>query len=316
MSAIALTNLHKSYGNHVALRGISFTVDEGEVVGFLGPNGAGKSTAMKILTGYLAPSDGSASIHGIDVLSNPIAAQEKIGYLPENAPVYPDMRVADYLDYIGRIRKMGTASRARAIAKVAEQCAIQDRLKQEVRELSKGYRQRVGLAQALLHSPSILILDEPTTGLDPNQIVEIRNLIREIGRSKTVILSTHILSEVQATCDRVVIIHRGSLVADGATDEVITRTQGGLLVQVTYAPGQVVPGHAAVTSWLQGIEGIERVMPQTGEDPSLYSYEVLASADVRPALFQLAVEQKLVLLELSREKTDLEEVFRRLTTTA
>ena len=226
------------------------------------------------------------------------------------------MRVADYLDYIGRIRKMGTASRARAIDKVAEQCAISDRLKQMVRELSKGYRQRVGLAQALLHSPSILILDEPTTGLDPNQIVEIRNLIREIGRSKTVILSTHILSEVQATCDRVVIIHRGALVADGATDDVITRTQGGLLVQVTYAPGQVVPGAETVAGWIQGIEGVERVMPQTDGDPSLYSFEVLATGDVRPALFQLAVDQKLVLMELSREKTDLEEVFRRLTTTA
>jgi len=316
MSAIELKNLHKSYGNHVALRGISFSVNEGEVVGFLGPNGAGKSTAMKILTGYLTPTDGSAAIHGIDVLTNPIAAQEKIGYLPENAPIYPDMRVADYLDYIGRIRKLGSASRARAIDKVAEQCAIQDRLRQAVRELSKGYRQRVGLAQAMLHSPSILILDEPTTGLDPNQIVEIRNLIREIGRSKTVILSTHILSEVQATCDRVVIIHRGTLVADGSTDDVITRTQGGLLVQVTYAPGQVVPAADTVAGWISAIDGVERVMPQQSTDPTRYSYEVLASSDVRPALFQLAVDQKLVLLELSREKTDLEEVFRRLTTAA
>jgi ABC-2 type transport system ATP-binding protein len=316
MSAIELKNLHKSYGNHVALRGITFSVSEGEVVGFLGPNGAGKSTAMKILTGYLAPSEGTASIHGIDVLTSPIAAQERIGYLPENAPIYPDMRVADYLDYIGRIRKLGSASRARAIDRVAEQCAIQDRLKQAVRELSKGYRQRVGLAQALLHSPSILILDEPTTGLDPNQIVEIRNLIREIGRSKTVILSTHILSEVQATCDRVVIIHRGTLVADGATDEVITRTLVGLLVQVTYAPGQVVPSPEAVAGWIRAIPGVERIMPQQDADPALYSFEVLASADVRPALFQLAVTQKLVLLELSREKTDLEEVFRRLTTAA
>jgi len=314
MSAIALKNLHKSYGNHVALRGISFSVNEGEVLGFLGPNGAGKSTALKILTGYLAPTRGAAFIHGIDVLSNPIAAQEKIGYLPENAPIYPDMRVADYLNYIGRIRKMGTVSRARAIEKVAEQCAIQDRLGQEVRELSKGYRQRVGLAQALLHSPSILILDEPTTGLDPNQIVEIRNLIRTIGRSRTVILSTHILSEVQATCDRVVIINRGTLVADGATNDVITRTQGGLLVQVTYAPGQVVPSAEAVMAWIAGIEGVERVLPQRDGDPKLYRFEILASSDVRPALFQLAVEQKLVMLELSREKTDLEEVFRRLTT--
>ncbi len=316
MSAIKLVNLHKSYGSHVALRGISFAIDEGEVVGFLGPNGAGKSTAMKILTGYLAPSDGQAFIHGIDVLASPIAAQERIGYLPENAPIYRDLRVRDYLRYIGRIRKLGAAERARAIERVAEQCAITDRLGQLVGELSKGYRQRVGLAQALLHSPSILILDEPTTGLDPNQIVEIRNLIREIGRRRTVILSTHILSEVQATCDRVVIINQGSLVADGSTGEVISRTQGGQLLQVSYAPGSVAPAAEAVLCWLEGIDGVERVMPQREADPKLYSYEVLASADVRARLFALAVEQGLVLLELTREKSDLEEVFRRLTSPA
>ncbi|MEL6348349.1 MAG: ATP-binding cassette domain-containing protein [Myxococcota bacterium] len=316
MAAIELRELHKSYGTHVALRGISFTVDEGEVVGFLGPNGAGKSTAMKILTGYLAPSNGQAFIHGTDVLADPITAQRKIGYLPENAPIYSDMRVHDYLDYIGRLRELGRAERSRAIERVARQCAITDRLQQSVSELSKGYRQRVGLAQALLHSPSILILDEPTTGLDPNQIVEIRNLIREIGRQKTVILSTHILSEVQATCDRVVIIHRGTLVADGATDDVITRTQGGLLLQVSYAPGTVAPPRETVETLLGQLEGVERVLPQREADPSLFSYEILARTDVRADLFRLAVDQGLVLLELSREKTDLEEVFRRLTASA
>ena len=313
MSAIELQDLHKSYGDHVALRGISFTVREGEVVGFLGPNGAGKSTAMKILTGFIAPSGGRALVKGVDVLADPIAAQQSIGYLPENAPIYADMRVRDYLDYIGRIRALGRAERARAIERVAEQCAITDRLGQSVGALTKGYRQRVGLAQAMLHSPSILILDEPTTGLDPNQIVEIRNLIREIGRKKTVILSTHILSEVQVTCDRVIIINKGTLVADGSTEEVITRTQGGQLLQVTYAPGKVAPTTAAVQAKLLAVPGVERATPQQEAIAGRFAFEVLTTRDVRAELFQLAVDEGLILLELARERTGIEEIFRRLT---
>jgi ABC-2 type transport system ATP-binding protein len=313
MAAIELRNLHKSYGSHVALRGISFTINEGEVVGFLGPNGAGKSTAMKILTGFIAPSDGQAFIHGTNVLADPITAQRQIGYLPENAPIYADMRVREYLDYIARIRGLGAAEKARAIDRVADQCAIADRLNQSVSALSKGYRQRVGLAQALLHSPRILILDEPTTGLDPNQIVDIRNLIREIGRKKTVILSTHILSEVQVSCDRVIIISKGSLVADGAVSDVVTHTQGGQLVRLTYAPGAVAPSHDAVAEMVRQIDGVERVMPQQDDDPAHFSFEVLTRRDVRQAFFQLAVDQGLLLLELAREKTHIEEIFRRLT---
>lgn len=313
MSAIQVRELHKSYGNHVALRGISFEVNEGEVVGFLGPNGAGKSTAMKIITGFLAPSGGSAAIQGHDVLLSPIEARGKIGYLPENAPIYPDMVVRDFLEYVGRVRGLGRAERATAIERVADQCGIPDRLGQRVGELSKGYRQRVGLAQALIHSPPILILDEPTTGLDPNQIVEIRNLIREIGRHKTVVLSTHILSEVQATCDRVVIINRGTLVADGATDEVTTRTRGGQLLQLTLAPGKVAPSAEAVAAALAHVSGVERVKAIEAATSEQYAFEVLASVDVRAELFRLAVDQGLVLLEMSREKSNLEEVFRRLT---
>ena len=312
-SAIEVKDLHKSYGDHVALRGISFHVKEGEVVGFLGPNGAGKSTAMKIITGFIAPSAGAASIRGFDVLEAPIEARSLIGYLPENAPIYPDMRVRDYLNYVGQIRGLGTAERERAIERVTGECAITDRLYQRIGDLSKGYRQRVGLAQALLHSPPILILDEPTTGLDPNQIIEIRNLIREIGRHKTVILSTHILSEVQATCDRVVIINRGTLVADGTTDEVTTRTQGGQLLQVVLAPGKVAPSAEAVSRALAALPGVERVKALEGADPGHFAYELLASTDVRAAVFALAIEQGLVLLELARERSNLEEVFRRLT---
>ena len=311
--AIEIDDLQKSYGRHVALRGISFAVDEGEVVGFLGPNGAGKSTAMKILTGFISPSGGTAKVAGVDVVEDPISAQQQIGYLPENAPIYPDMRVRDYLDYVGRVRGLGTASRATAIDKVAQQCGITPRLGQQVGELSKGYRQRVGLAQALLHSPPILILDEPTTGLDPNQIVEIRNLIRDIGRSRTVILSTHILSEVQATCDRVIIINKGELVADGATGEVTARTQGGQLLSVLFRAGTVAPQRAALEAALAAIPGVERVSPQEAAREADYAYELLASGDVRQAVFELAVSQGLVLLELAPERSNLEEVFRRLT---
>ena len=311
--ALHVEDLHKSYGSHVALRGISFSIDEGEVVGFLGPNGAGKSTAMKILTGFLSPSAGRACVRGIETLSDPISAQSHLGYLPENAPIYPDMRVRDYLEYIGRIRGLGRAELARAIERVSHETGIDERLGQQIGNLSKGYRQRVGLAQALLHSPPILILDEPTTGLDPNQIVEIRNLIRDIGRRRTVVLSTHILSEVQATCDRVIIINKGSLVADGATDSVTASTRGGVLLTVVLGAGSVASDTARVQADLEGIEGIQRVSAQEAADPETYAFEVLAESDVRRAIFELAVARGLVLLELARETSNLEEVFRRLT---
>jgi len=314
MSAIAVQDLHKSYGSHVALRGIDFQVDHGEVVGFLGPNGAGKTTTMRILTGFMAPSAGTTSIEGHDVLGQPIHAKKRIGYLPENAPVYPDMQVHAYLDYIGRMREMGTAERARAIERVAVQCGITGRMSQKVHQLSKGYRQRVGLAQALLHDPSILILDEPTTGLDPNQIVEIRNVIREIGRRKTVLLSTHILSEVQATCDRVLIIHNGRIVADGRTDVVTAKEQGGLLIQVCFAPGTVNPQRRTLTVALSEIPGIQDITRLEAETSSHFRYEILADRDLREDLFFFAQAQGVTMIELARAQSNLEEVFRRLTT--
>jgi ABC-2 type transport system ATP-binding protein len=311
--AIEVQELHKSYGSFVALRGISFSVLEGQVVGFLGPNGAGKSTAMKILTGFLSPSAGSARIQGHDVLEDPLLARASVGYLPENAPIYPDMRVRDYLDYVSQVRGLGRAERASALDRVSEQCGIRDRMDQRVGDLSKGYRQRVGLAQAMVHSPPILILDEPTTGLDPNQIVEIRNLIREIGRHKTVLLSTHILSEVQATCDRVIIIHNGRLAADGSTDEVTMRTRGGQLLSVVLAPGKVQPRAESVEAALRALPGVEGLRPMEAEQAGWFAYELLVSGELRADIFQLAVDQGLRLIELSRERTNLEEVFRRLT---
>jgi ABC-2 type transport system ATP-binding protein len=313
VSAIEVQDLHKSYGDHVALRGISFSVEAGEVVGFLGPNGAGKTTAMRILTGYFSPSAGTARIEGHDVLSSSIEARRRIGYLPESAPIYQDMRVHDFLNYIGRMRGMGTAERARGIDRVALQCGLSERMSQRIDTLSKGFRQRVGLAQALIHEPSILILDEPTTGLDPNQIVDIRNLIREVGRHKTVLLSTHILSEVQATCDRVVIINQGNLVADGPVDDVTTQEQGGILVRVIFAPGKVAPKLKVVEKAIARVTGVQRVRPCEAPDRKHYGFEVLAVKDVRQALFTVATEQGLTLVELARAQSNLEEVFRRLT---
>jgi ABC-2 type transport system ATP-binding protein len=313
MHAIEVRDLRKTYGDHVALRGIDFTVEQGEVVGFLGPNGAGKSTAMKIITGYLAPTGGQAFVDGHETLADPIAAQKRIGYLPEHAPIYLDMRVRDFLHYVGRIRGLGTVERARSIERVADQCGIAPRLGQQISALSKGFRQRVGLAQALLHSPPILILDEPTTGLDPNQIVEIRNLIREIGRKRTVILSTHILSEVQATCDRVIIINKGELVADGSTDDVTARTQGGQMLHVVLAADTVKPNMVAVEAGLKTIEGVVRVQQTEVAHRDHFGFELLTDGDRREAIFRFAIAQGLMLLELAPERTNLEEVFRRLT---
>jgi len=314
MPAIVVQDLHKSYGSHVALRGIDFEVSHGEVVGFLGPNGAGKTTTMRILTGFMAPSAGTTQIEGHNVIAEPRDAARRIGYLPENAPIYTDMSVHEYLEYMGRIRELGPAERTRAIERVALQCGIAQRMGQKIADLSKGYRQRVGLAQALLHDPSILILDEPTTGLDPNQIVEIRNLIRDIGRRKTVLLSTHILSEVQATCDRVLIIHQGRIVADGRTDVVTAKEQGGVLVQVTFAADTVNPKRRALTVALSELDGIVEVTKLEADDHRHFRYELLANRDLRKDLFHFAGTQGLAMLELSRAQSNLEEVFRRLTT--
>jgi ABC-2 type transport system ATP-binding protein len=310
---IAVTDLSKRYGRFDALSRVSFSVNAGEIVGFLGPNGAGKTTTMKILTGFLAPSGGVAQVAGFDVVTDSLEVRKRIGYLPESAPIYAEMRVLDYLDFIGRVRGMAQAERVTAIGRAAAECDIEDRLHQPVGTLSKGYRQRVGLAQALLHQPPILILDEPTSGLDPNQILAIRNLIRRIGRSRTVILSTHILQEVQATCDRVLILNKGQIVADAPTEEIQSRQAGGALVRVVLGPGTVRLGTPALRGLLAGIPGVTRVTDQAAEEPELQAFELLAARDVRRDLFDLAVAQGLRVWELAKERSTLEEVFRRLT---
>jgi ABC-2 type transport system ATP-binding protein len=314
MATIEVRDLVRSYGSFVAVDRISFAVQRGEIVGFLGPNGAGKTTTMKVLTGFLAPSAGSAAIDGIDVLDDPIAVRSRIGYLPESAPVYRDMRVVDYLSFVARVRGLARAERAAAVRRVAAQCGLTERLAQGIGSLSKGFRQRVGLAQALVHSPDILILDEPTSGLDPNQIVEIRNLIREIGRHKTVILSTHILSEVQATCDRVVIINAGKIVADGTTEDIMARQRGGQLLQVVYAPGTVKLPAEVIAEAVRAIPGVQRAARVQVSEPEACGFQVIADRDLRAELFQLAAQRGLHMLELHRETSSLEEVFQRVTT--
>ena len=236
---IEVRDLTKNYGGFTALQGLTFQVPRGQVVGFLGPNGAGKSTTMKILTGYAEQTSGSASVAGIDVSADPVAARQNIGYLPESNPLYEEMMVKEYLDFIAEIRKVPTGRKAARIRDVVERCGLGNMLGKDIGHLSKGYRQRVGLAQAILHDPDLLILDEPTSGLDPNQIVEIRNLIREIGEEKTVIMSTHILSEVQNTASRVLIINEGKLVADDSPES-LTHEEGGTLY-VVVAPKNGTP---------------------------------------------------------------------------
>jgi ABC-2 type transport system ATP-binding protein len=310
---IEVDGLSKQYGHFNALSGVSFTIPSGQIVGFLGPNGAGKTTTMKILTGFVAPTGGAARVAGFDVVSDSLEVRRRIGYLPESAPIYADMRVLDYLDFIGRVRGMAQAERVTAIERAANECDIVDRLHQPVGTLSKGYRQRVGLAQALLHQPPILILDEPTSGLDPNQILAIRNLIRRIGRSRTVILSTHILQEVQATCDRVLILNRGRIVADAPTEQIQSEQAGGALVKVVLGAGTVRLTTAALKALLEGIPGVTRVTEQSAEEPELQAFEVLAARDPRREIFDLAVAQGVRVWELQKERSTLEEVFRRLT---
>jgi ABC-2 type transport system ATP-binding protein len=313
MSMIQVQGLRKHYGDHVAVDGLDFSITGGEVVGFLGPNGAGKSTTMKMLTGFIAPTAGSATVADIEVLTNPVEARRRVGYLPEAAPVYPDMQVVEYLDFVGRMRSLAQAERAAAVDRSLQLTGLTDRRKQLVGTLSKGYKQRVGLAQAILHDPDILILDEPTSGLDPNQIVDIRTLIRELGRKKTVVLSTHILSEVQASCDRVIIINKGRLVADGPTDEV-TANQAGDVINITAIPGGVRRSDEDIIAAFSALDGVNevRAMPALGDEET--RVQVRADGDVRKALFESAVSLGIVLVELRQERSNLEDVFRRLTT--
>jgi len=311
--SITVRNLTKVYNGQKAIDDLSFQVKTGEILGFLGPNGAGKSTTMKIITCYIPPTEGTVEIDGHNIFDHSLEVRRKIGYLPEMNPLYPDMNVLDYLDYSARLHGVEKGRIQLRIKEMVQVCGLSGVRHKDIGELSKGYKQRVGLAQALLHEPEVLILDEPTSGLDPNQIVEIRNLIKQLGLAKTFILSTHILSEVQATCDRVLIINEGRIVADGTPAQLQQDFRGAESVTVelrTNLPNpleQVAPKLRSLKS-VTGIELLSRK-----ESVSRFQLHVEKGADIREATFRLAVAEGWVLLELTTRSTSLEEVFHKLT---
>ncbi|MGH2593254.1 MAG: ABC transporter ATP-binding protein [Anaerolineae bacterium] len=305
---IDVAQLTKSYGGVQALRGVSFHVAAGEIVGLLGPNGAGKTTIMKILTGYLQPDDGEATIDGLDVLTHTREVQARIGYLPENAPLYPELSVQSYLKMIADLRQIPMADQPARLSEAVYATGLADQLTRPIGELSKGYRQRVGLAQAILHKPPLLILDEPTIGLDPTQIVEIRRLIRRLARHSTVLFSTHILPEVEALCDRAMIIMNGRIRADARLSELSATSDAILVLQ---------DGVTGIESVLQKINGVRGVEPMAAMDGHP-AYRVLGSeqVDLCPAVYELARQNAWPLRELRRDVRTLETVFNQLATTA
>ena len=311
---ITVEGLRKNYGTRVAVDGITFQVNKGEVLGFLGPNGAGKTTTMKILTCFIAPTAGTARVSGFDVFESPLEVRRTLGYLPENAPIYGDMTVVEFLEFVSEVRDVPLDGRKKKIKRVTDICGLGDRLGQEVRTLSKGFRQRVGIAQAMVHEPPILILDEPTSGLDPNQIVEIREVIKEIGRERTVILSTHNLPEVQASCDRVLIVNKGKLVADGKPSELSVAQKGHRYTVAILRPtdGMYADADRVRQTW-GGVEGVKDARVTDGEPGTIAFMLTGGKEDLRPTLFQTAVDRGWTLVELRRETVALEDIFRGLT---
>jgi ABC-2 type transport system ATP-binding protein len=303
---IEVQNLTKRYGPFTAVDDVSFRAERGEILGFLGPNGAGKTTTMRVLTGYMPPTDGKAIVAGYDVLEQPIDAKRRTGYLPETPPLYPDMTVADYLAFCARIKGVPRAERAARVATAMERTRIADMAKRYCGKLSKGYRQRVGLAQALLHNPDVLILDEPTAGLDPKQIIETRRLIKELGGDHTVILSTHILPEVSQTCHRVVIINKGRVVAVDTPDNLTARLgrSSTIYVQVDTMGADAGPA-------LASLPGVVRV---TATDGGAFEVDAESGRDVRRELAATIVGQGWGLLELRPMRVSLEDIFLQLTT--
>lgn len=305
--AIVVENLTKKYGEQKAVNDISFEVKTGEVVGFLGPNGAGKSTTMKMITCFMAPTKGDIKLDSISIHSDPESIKKKIGYLPENNPLYMDMPIVDYLRFTAEIQGVTKSDIPGRISEMIDLCGLDREKHKNISELSKGYRQRVGLAQAMIHDPEVLILDEPTTGLDPNQIVEIRKLIKELGKQKTVILSSHILSEVEATCDRILIINKGRIVADGTSDTLRKQAQGNELLTVS-----IEADNEKVEKELRALAEVETVTSIEGKT-GWFQVQSKPELSSRKAIFDLCVSKKWYLLEMTGMETRLEDVFRELT---
>jgi ABC-2 type transport system ATP-binding protein len=307
---IEVQHLTKRYGPVTAVDDISFTVQRGEILGFLGPNGAGKTTTMRVLTGYMPPTDGKAVVAGYDVFEQPIEAKRRTGYLPETPPLYPDMTVRDYLSFVARIKGVPRGERTARIDEMMQKTRIADVANRHCGKLSKGYRQRVGLAQALMHNPEVLILDEPTAGLDPKQIIETRQLIKALAGDHTIILSTHILPEVSQTCQRVVIINRGKVVAVDTPDNLTSRLRGSETMYL-----QVDAGGADVASVLQRVSGVTRVaITDTKQQVVGYEVDSEAGRDVRRELAAAIVGRGWGLLEMRPMRLSLEEIFLHVTT--
>ena len=307
---IEVKNLSKSYGNKRAVNDISFTAAESEILGFLGPNGAGKSTTMNILTGYLSSSGGQALINGVDILEDPVTAKKDIGYLPEQPPLYLDMTVMEYLNFVYDLKKCRLPRKSH-LKEICDLVKITDVSKRVIRNLSKGYKQRVGLAQALVGNPKVLILDEPTVGLDPKQIIEIRTLIKKLGKNHTVILSSHILSEVQAVCDRIVVIDKGRLVANDTTENLSHNLSADHKLTV-----QIEGPQKEVKALLQGIPQMVEVHVNRAVDKttSEYSLNAKEGADVRREVFKRMAERSYPILLMRSSELTLEEIFLKLTT--
>jgi ABC-2 type transport system ATP-binding protein len=301
--SLEVTGLSKLYGKQKAVDNISFSVKKGEIVGFLGPNGAGKSTTMKVATCYLPPTEGTVLVNGLDVQRKPLEVRKVLGYLPEHNPLYLDMYVHEYLRFIGSLHSLGGKQLRGRVGEVVALCGLEREQNKKIQALSKGYRQRVGLAQALVHDPRVLILDEPTTGLDPNQILEIRQLIKNISSQKTVVFSTHIMQEVQALCSRVVIINQGKIVADSPVELLQERSSQGRIISVEFER----PIDVAL---LRNIEGIKEL-----EQPAENRYVLYANDDrqVRSRIFRVAADNDLPLIGLRQEENSLESIFQELT---
>lgn len=299
--SIIVENITKLYGDQRALDDVNFRIDAGEIVGLLGPNGAGKSTMMKIITCFIPPSSGNVSVYGFDIFEQSLEVRKRVGYLPENNPLYLDMYVKEYLEFIAGIHKI--SNKKQQVVKMIGMTGLGLEQNKKIGALSKGYRQRVGLAQALIHDPDVLILDEPTSGLDPNQIIEIRDLIKGIGKEKTIMLSTHIMQEVEAICDRAIIINRGSIVADDKTRKLSESMFENEVVVVEF-------DRKIEEKELKVIEGIEK-LKQLNEQT--WILETRADTDIRPLIFQFAVNNNYTVLSMNKETRSLEKVFQELT---
>ena len=306
---IKVKKLSKNYGSVEAVKSISFDLNDGEVIGFLGANGAGKTTTLKMITGYMVPTEGTISINGLDITNDTHEIQKQIGYLPELNPLYAEMRVYDYLEFLASIRDIKGSKFKDALSRVVEQCGLRGVVHKNISDCSKGYKQRIGLAAAMIHDPKILILDEPVTGLDPNQIIEIRSLIKSLGKEKLVFMSSHILQEIQATVDRIIIINKGEIVANGTSDELMTSFMGNVLLTM-----EVKGAKADAVKHIQAsLPNVKFISSKKDKSTYTIQYEYEKGKDSREDIFKYAVKNKWSILRMTPKTTDLEDIFRNLT---